>query len=117
MSMMMVLADQIANWIKFNINSKFGNSIIKFNYICLPISYYNEKDVRKDALGMAQAGYSFLIPALTFDLTQSDLLDIKNLEINALQLDKVMVPLASSFTQSAAGANPDNDPTTVNKKT
>lgn len=107
MSMMLVLGDQIANWVKFNLNAKFGNSIISFGYTCLPISHYNEQDVRRDALAMAQAGYSFLLPALAFDLSQNDLLDIKNLEINALHLDKVMKPLASSFTQSAGGANTD----------
>lgn len=101
MSLMMVLFSQIANWLQYLVNVKFGNNKIQFKVAPLPISYYNETEMRKDALSLAQSGYSFLVPMVTFDLEQSDLTDLKNLEINALELNKIMIPLASSFTTSS----------------
>ena len=118
MSLMMILAEKIANWVKFLIESKFSDNQISFRMAALPISQYNESTVRQDSLSLAQSGYSFLIPMLTLDLEQSDLVDLKNLEINALQLNKVMIPLASSFTTSSgdpANADPEKDPKKVNE--
>ena len=101
MSLMLILMEKIANWVEFLINSKFKDSNIVFRVAALPISYYNEGDMRKEALSLAQSGYSFLIPMMTFNLEQHDLIDLKNLEINALELNKIMIPLASSFTTSS----------------
>ncbi|MBO5445871.1 hypothetical protein J6A34_00005, partial [bacterium] len=118
MSLMMILAEKIANWVKFLIESKFGDNQISFRVAPLPISQYNESTVRQDSLSLAQSGYSFLIPMLTLDLEQSDLVDLKNLEINALQLNKIMIPLASSFTTSSGDpttANPEENPKKVNE--
>ena len=118
MSLMMILAEKIANWVDFLVESKFGDNQISFRVAALPISQYNESTVRKDTLSLAQSGYSFLIPMLTLDLEQSDLVDLKNLEINALGLNKIMIPLASSFTTSSgdpANADPEKDPKKVNE--
>lgn len=101
MSLMLILGAQIANWLQYAVNVKYANEKIQFKVNILPISYYNETEMRKDALSLAQSGYSFLIPMMTFDLEQSDLVDLKNLEINALELNKIMIPLASSFTTSS----------------
>lgn len=117
MTLMLLLAGKIANWVQYLIQNKFSDNNISFRMAALPISYYNETEMRKDALSLAQSGYSFLIPMMTFDLEQSDLVDLKNLEINALELNKIMIPLASSFTTSSGNPqDPDKDPTTVNKK-
>ena len=113
-TLMMLLAHKIANWLQFLLKLYYNNTNMSFRVAALPISYYNEKDMRQDAISLAQSGYSFLIPLMTFDLEQSDLIDLKNLEINALQLNKIMIPLASSFTTSSG--NPTEDPTKVNEK-
>ena len=102
LSLMMILGQSIANWIQFNVNERFGNGQISFKVSCLPITYYNESEIRKDTLSMAQYGYSFLIPLLTLDLDQSDLVDIKALEIDALKLNTIMIPLSSSYTSSSS---------------
>ena len=115
MSLMMIFAHKMANWLQFIIKKRFANSDMTFRVAALPISYYNETEMRQDALSLAQSGYSFLIPMLTFDLEQSDLVDLKNLEINALELNKIMIPLASSFTTSSGNPNLE-DPKKVNEK-
>lgn len=101
MSLMLILMEKIANWVQYLINSKFKNNNMSFRLAALPISHYNENEMRKEALSLAQSGYSFMIPMMTFDLEQNDLVDLKNLEIKALQLNKIMIPLASSFTTSS----------------
>lgn len=114
LSLMMILGQSIANWLQFNINQRFGNGQIQFKVQCLPITYYNESEMRKDSLNMAQYGYSFLLPLLTFDLDQSDLVDLKNLEINALKLNEVMIPLSSAYTTSSG--DPQLDAGETNRK-
>lgn len=115
MALMMVFAHKMANWLQSVIRKRFNNNRMSFRVAALPISYYNEAEMRQDALSLAQSGYSFLIPILTFDLEQSDLIDLKNLEINALELNKIMIPLASSFTTSSGNPNQE-DPKKVNEK-
>lgn len=119
MSLMLILMEKIANWVEYLIMNKFGDNQISFRVAALPISHYNESAMRQDALSLAQSGYSFLVPMMTFDLEQSDLVDLKNLEINALKLNQIMIPLASSFTTSSgdpALADPKHDPKRVNEK-
>ena len=114
-ALMMLLMEQISNWLQYLLKIRFGNNHMSFRVAALPISYYNEQEMRTDALSLAQSGYSFLIPMMTFDLEQSDLVDLKNLEINALQLNKVMIPLATSFTTS--GGDPTKEtPENINEK-
>lgn len=103
-ALMMHLAEQIANWLTYNIQGRFGTKDCSFKVTILPISYYNEQDMRKESLSLAQSGYSFLVPMMTMNFQQSDLLDLKNLEMNALHLDEIMTPLSSSFTQSSSGS-------------
>ena len=116
MSLMLILAEKIANWAQYLVKLNFSDNNIDFKFSVLPISHYNEADMRKDALSLAQSGYSFLIPMMTFDLDQSDLVDLKNLEVNALELNKIMIPLASSFTTSSGNPqDPEKDPKTANQ--
>lgn len=112
-TLMMILSSQIANWVQYLVNLRFRNKSLSFKVASLPFSYYNETDMRKDCIQMAQSGYSFLLAWLTFDLDQADLSDLKKLEVNALKLNELMIPLASSYTTSSG--NP-TDTTEVNKK-
>ena len=129
MTLMMILMEKIANWVEYLVMSKFSDNNISFRVAAMPISHYNETAFRKDTLSLAQSGYSFLVPMMTLDLDQNDLIDLKNLEINALKLNQIMIPLASSFTTSSGDPNqkvpdekggkitgPNKDPNEVNKK-
>lgn len=121
LSLIMTLADKISNWLGYNVNVRYSDKGVSFKTLILPITYYNSTDMKKDTLEMAQSGYSFILPFLCLGLEQSDLSDLKKLEIGVLKLNEIMIPLASSFTQSnTAGAaktpGKETDPAEVNKK-
>ena len=62
---------------------------------------YNETDYINDSHKLASSGYSYLLPALAMDLNQKDLIDIKDLENNILELRDKLIPLSTSYTESA----------------
>lgn len=100
LSIMMTLAEQVANFIELAINHYFGTSTIEFSYDVLPISYYNQADYLKMTLSAANSGYSFFLPAIASGIDQSDLHNVKLLE-RELGLKDLLEPLSSSFTQSS----------------
>ena len=99
MSLMMILANKYGKFLSFIINNLFANSNINFKYTLLPITWYNEKEYITDTLKMASSGYSFLLPSLAAGLSQKDLVNVKKLENTLLGLDKLLIPLQSSYTQ------------------
>lgn len=100
MALMMFLAKSYASWLGYILNYRFGDGKINFSTLILPISYYNTDEYISKTLNMAQYGYSFLVPCVALGINQADILDIKTLEIDLLQLNKKLVPLQSSHTQS-----------------
>jgi hypothetical protein len=51
------------------------------------------------------SGYSALLPALALNMTQRDLVSIKDLENDVLKLGDRLKPLQTSYTQSAKGSD------------
>lgn len=100
-ALMMTMGRRFSNFISFIINYIFSNSNITFKYNILPITWYNTSQYITDALKLAQSGYSYLLPALAMDLNQKDLINIKMLENDTLKLEKLLIPLSSSYTQSS----------------
>ena len=100
MSLMMILANKYSNFLSYIINYLFANSNISFKYSILPISWYNVTQYITDTLKLVQSGYSFLLPAIAADLSQKDLINLKELENKALKLTTTLEPLNSSYTQS-----------------
>ena len=103
MSLMMILAHKYSRFLTFIINFLFSNTNVSFKYEILPVSWYNVSDYIKDTLKLAQSGYSFLLPAIAAGVSQRDLINLKNLENDALKLEEILIPLASSYTQSGNG--------------
>ena len=99
-SLMMILANKYSTFFSNILNAVFGNSNLSFSYAIQPISLYNQNDYITNSLKMAQAGYSFLLPSLAMGMSQQQLVDIKSLENDVLNLNEVLIPLSSSFTQS-----------------
>lgn len=99
-SLMMVLANKYARFITRVVNSLFGNSNISFKYIILPISLYNQSDFITDSFKLAQSGYSYLLPAIAMGMSQREIVNIKDLENDVLNLQEKFVPLSSAYTQS-----------------
>lgn len=100
MAMMMILGNKYSRFLSNLINRVFGNANISFTYNILPVSYYNQADYITDAFKLAQSGYSFLVPCAALGISQNALMDLKELENEVLDLDNVLIPLQSTYTQS-----------------
>lgn len=103
MALMMVLADKYSHFVTFIINFLFANANINFKYSILPVSWYNVSQYITDTFKLAQSGYSFLLPSIAAGVSQKDLMNLKGLENDVLKLDKILLPLQSSYTQSKTG--------------
>lgn len=100
LAMMMILGQRFAHFFTALLNYKFENKKVKFKLLILPISYYNSQDYTSRAKELAAFGYSFLTPILSTGLDQTNLAALKDLENDLLELDEVLKPLQSAYTQS-----------------
>ncbi len=100
-SIMMILATKYARFITYITNFLFGNSNIDFKYLVLPVSLYTQSDIIKDALKLAQSGYSFLYVSAAMGINQQQLINLKALENDVLDLREKLIPLYSSYTESS----------------
>lgn len=89
------------NFVNNLINGKYANSNIVFSYKILPITKYNYTKFFDSSLKAAEAGFSFLMPALALGISQRELSNLKDLENNVLNLGEKLIPLATSYTMSA----------------
>ena len=99
-SLMMILGNKYSRFITSILNRLFANGTLSFEYTILALTLYNKSDFITDSLKLAQSGYSFLLPAIASGLEQREFVNIKNLENDVLNLEKIMKPLSSSYTQS-----------------
>lgn len=104
--LMMVFGNKFARFLSYVITNIFGNANITFKYLIFPISYFNESDFITDSLKLAQSGYSFLVPSLAIGLNQSDLISIKELENDVLNMKNILIPLSTSYTESSDSGAP-----------
>lgn len=104
LAMMMILGQRFSHFFSTLLNYKFEDKKIKFKLLILPISYYNSTDYTSRARELASFGYTFLTPVLSTGLDQTTLDAIKILENDLLNLDEVLKPLQSSYTQTGKQA-------------
>lgn len=100
LAMVMILGARFSHFFTTILNYKFENNRVKFKLIILPLSYYNSADYTSRAKELAAFGYSFLTPILSTGLDQTNLAALKALENDLLDLDEILKPLQSSYTQS-----------------
>jgi hypothetical protein len=100
LAMMMILGQRFAHFFTALLNYKFENKKVKFKLLILPISYYNSADYTSRARELASFGYCFLTPVLSTGIDQTNLAALKTLENDLLNLDEILKPLQSSYTQS-----------------
>lgn len=120
LSLMMVLADKISSFFSYVLSNKFGDNKISFKLKILPISFYNTREYSENAYKLATTGYSFIIPALTVGISQTDMMDLKKLENDLLKLEQILKPLQSTYTQSGkenAGGAPKKEDDQKSDKT
>lgn len=103
LAFMMYFANKAAVYITNVLNEKFANGNITFKYTIMPVSHYNISDFIEDSFKLVGSGYSALIPALAFGMSQKDLVGIKDLENDVLKLGDKLKPLSTSYTQSSSG--------------
>ena len=103
MALMMVFANKFAVFITNLVNKLFANSNISFKYEILPITYYNEKEYVDTSFKIASSGYSLLLPALAMGVNQKDLVNLKDLENDVLNLKSKLIPPDTSYTQTSTG--------------
>jgi len=75
------------------INMLFSNKKVNFKYTILPITHHNAFKYTDNALKLANAGFSFILPAIAMDLSQRDIVNIKELENDVLELSELLIPL------------------------
>ena len=75
----------------------------------MPITYYNAASFADSTFKLVGSGYSALMPALAFGLTQKDLVNIKDLENDVLKLGDKLKPLSTSYTQSNSGSGSEEE--------
>lgn len=104
LAMMMVLGQRFAHFFTALLNYKFETKKVRFKFVILPLSYYNSADYTSRAKELAAFGYSFLTPIVSTGIDQTNLANLKMLENDLLELDEILKPLQSSYTQSGKKA-------------
>ena len=109
LALMMVLANKFSRFITNTLNDNFANGNISFKYTIMPITYYNASNYIDMTFKLVGSGYSALLPALALNISQRDLVNIKDLENDVLKLGDRLKPLQTSYTQSANGKDEGSD--------
>lgn len=109
LALMMYLANKFSRFITNILNMRFANGDITFTYSIMPVSYYNAESFIDSSYKIVGSGYSALMPALAYGLSQRDLVNLKDLENDVLKLGDRLKPLMTSYTQSSSEENSDSD--------
>ena len=109
LALMMYLANKMSRFITNVLNDNFSNGNISFKYTIMPISYYNTTSYIDATFKLVGSGYSALLPALAYGLTQKDLVSVKDLENDVLKLGDRLKPLSTSYTQTGSGSDKEKD--------
>ena len=110
-AVMMYLANKFARFVTNVINDNFANTNVSFKYTILPITHQNEAKYIDGSYKLATAGYSLIVPALAQGLSQKDLVNIKDLENDVLQLTEKLIPPKTSFTDTGEDGGEGGRPT------
>ena len=109
LALMMYFANKLSRFITNLLNDTYSNSNITFKYTIMPVTYYNANSFADSTFKLVGSGYSALMPALAYGLTQKDLISIKDLENDVLKLGDKLKPLSTSYTQSSSDSNKEKD--------
>ena len=109
LALMMYLANKFSRFITNVLNDTFSNGNISFTYRIMPVTYYNAASFVDSSFKLVGSGYSALMPALAFGLSQRDLVNIKDLENDVLKLGDRLKPLSTSYTQTGSDSGKEED--------
>lgn len=115
LALMMVLGHKYSRFVTGLLNQLFANGNIDFTYQIMPISYYNDVEFANNSYKYAGMGYSFLLPALAMGLSQRDLVNVKALENDLIDISTVLVPISTAYTGGGAGTTSPGDANPVGR--
>ena len=88
------------NWLRFVLNSFFGKANLSFDFLLLPTTVFNRKDILASYFSGAQYGYSKMLAGVAMGIPQIDQLSLMHFEDEILDMTNKMKPLQSSYTSS-----------------
>jgi hypothetical protein len=109
LAFVMSIATKFAAFLTKVINNMFGNSNITFKYVLLPVTWQNQDSYIENAFKLVGLGYSILLPSVAMGINQKDLIGLKELENDVLNLGEKLIPLSSSYTQASGSEDPKKD--------
>lgn len=106
-SVMFRLLRQFERFFNARIKRELGNG--KTITIMFPdITYFNRKEKIEEYLKLAQFGYPKSLVAIANGMTQTQFLGLNKLE-SYLEIEKKLIPLSSTHTQSGEGGRPQKE--------
>lgn len=105
------LNGKLSNWLEVFLlgNIPFGK--MRPNVEILPITWYNKEKMVASYLSAAQSGFQKILPYISNGGKQSNLISSLVLENDILGLNDKLIPLSTSYTQSAQEKMPQEDKT------
>ena len=108
LAFVMILANKFASFVTNMINYLYANGNISFKYKILPVTWHNQSEYITNSFKLAGSGYSWLLPAIAMDMSQKDIINVKDLENDLLKLKDKFIPLSSIYTASSEKQSGDN---------
>lgn len=99
-SIMNYLTNLYSNWIKVQINNRFNKNNLAFDFIILPTTRHNRKEIQSQYFQGAQYGYSKMYAGVAIGIKQKNMISLMDFENEILEMDDKMIPLMSSYTSS-----------------
>ncbi len=109
-SKMMEIVKQIQLFFETTINNLYASKNCGFGFYILPTSYFTMSDYYDMSLKAAMSGYSYLLPFVSLGFSQSELVGLKEVENDLLDLKSMLVPLNSGYNTSGEESNANGRP-------
>lgn len=87
-------------WLKNQLNKRFGNKTLRFDFTTLPITVFNRAEEQTMYFKAAQYGMPKYYAAVASGIKQTNLMSLAHFENSLLNITEALVPLQSSYTSS-----------------
>ena len=87
-------------WLKNQLNKRFGNKTLRFDFTTLPITVFNRAEEQTMYFKAAQYGMPKYYAAVASGIKQTNLMSLAHFENSILNITDALVPLQSSYTSS-----------------
>ncbi|QSF43279.1 hypothetical protein [Paenibacillus tianjinensis] len=108
-SLMFIVLDQLKHWYENKFKTLVDSSKFQYEIFLPKVTIFNSKEMYETFKEMATLGYSKLLPITTIGLKQSSFINLLSFENDYLDLDELMKPLKSSYTQTTESGRPEKE--------